>query len=205
MRFHIVGVLLSLLLNALLRMAWIETIDEDDATDALADVYERIGSTRGKVANIMKVHSLRPDTMQAHSDLYRTLLFARTDLSRAERELIAVVVSDANDCAYCVAHHRAALDAYWKDADRIDAVLNRDAKAAALSEREQALVSYSRLLTTAPNSVTEAHVDELRDAGLSDQAILDTALVASYFNFVNRTALGLGVSFTPEEAKGYSY
>ena len=186
-------------------MAWIETIDEDDASGSLKTVYDRVSSTRSKVANIMKVHSLRPETMQVHHDLYREFLFARTDLSRAERELIAVVVSDANDCAYCVAHHRAALNAYWNDDDRIDAVLLGDADAAALSDRKHALIAYSRALTTDPGSITEADVAALRDAGLSDTAILDTALVASYFNFVNRTALGLGVDFTPEEATGYEY
>lgn len=185
-------------------MAWIETIDEDDASGSLRAVYDHVASSRGKVANILKVHSLRPDTLQAHHDLYRELLFARTDLSRAERELIAVVVSDANDCAYCVEHHRAALNAYWSDDDRIDAVLQEDAEDV-LSEREQALVTYARALTTAPGAMQEADVDALRAAGLSDTAILDTAMVTSYFNFVNRMALGLGVNFTPEEVEGYEY
>lgn len=185
-------------------MAWIETIDEDDATGPLKAAYERIASSRGKVANIMKIHSLRPETMQVHTDLYKELLFARTDLSRAERELIAVVVSDANDCAYCVAHHRPALNAYWKDDERIDAVLADD-PAADLSERQQALVTYSRALTHRPGAMTNADVEALRNAGLSDTAILDTAMVASYFNFVNRMALGLGVEFTPGEAEGYEY
>jgi uncharacterized peroxidase-related enzyme len=184
-------------------MAWIETIDEDDASESLRAVYDRVASSRGKVANILKVHSLRPKTLQAHHDLYRELLFARTDLSRAERELIAVVVSDANDCAYCVEHHRAALNAYW-DNDRIDAVLQGEDKDV-LSEREQALAAYARALTTAPSAVTEDDVAALRDKGLSDTAILDTAMVTSYFNFVNRMALGLGVNFTPEEVEGYAY
>lgn len=185
-------------------MAWIETIDEDDASRALKAVYDHVSTTRGKAANIMKVHSLRPETMRAHHDLYRELLFARTDLSRAERELIAVVVSGANDCAYCVEHHRAALNAYWDDDERIDTVLQGDGEEV-LSEREQALVAYARALTTAPGAVTQDDIAALRDRDLSDTAILDTAMVTSYFNFVNRMALGLGVNFTPEEVEGYEY
>ncbi|WP_022836854.1 peroxidase-related enzyme [Salisaeta longa] len=186
-------------------MAWIDIIDEADADGPLAAIYDEIADQRGNLSNIMRVHSLHPKAMRAHMDLYLELLFSRSDLSRATRELIAVVVSDVNDCPYCVAHHRAALRAYWKDDARIDAVLAGDLAAARVGAKQRALIDYVRRLTRAPQSMTEEHVDALRRAGLSDAAILDINLVASYFNFVNRIALGLGVSADAEEVDGYDY
>lgn len=62
----------------------------------------------------MRVQSLHPEAMRAHLDLYTTLLLSRSGLRRAERELIAVVVSAANGCAYCFRHHAEALRALWK-------------------------------------------------------------------------------------------
>ena len=81
-------------------MSWIETIEEEGADDALRRAYEMVGATRGRVANILKAHSLRPEVMTAHFALYRVLMFGRSELTRAERETIAVSVSAANNCHY---------------------------------------------------------------------------------------------------------
>jgi alkylhydroperoxidase family enzyme len=59
-------------------------------------------------------------------------------------------------------------------------------------------------LTRTPAAVSEHDMDYLREAGLSDEEILDVALVTAYFNFVNRIALGLGVSFSDDELQGYT-
>jgi alkylhydroperoxidase family enzyme len=66
-------------------------------------------------------------------------------------------------------------------------------------------VEYAVKLTKTPHKVGEEDVEELRRAGLTDQEILNTALAASYFNFVNRMVLGLGVELTEEELRGYKY
>lgn len=81
-------------------MAWIDVVDESDADEALREAYEEVGASRGRVANILKVHSIRPAAMRAHLALYRELMFGRSQLSRAERETIAVAVSVANSCHY---------------------------------------------------------------------------------------------------------
>ena len=81
-------------------MSWIETIEEERADDALRRAYEMVGAARGRVANILKVHSLRPEVMTAHLALYRELMFGRSELTRAEREMLAVAVSSANECHY---------------------------------------------------------------------------------------------------------
>lgn len=81
------------------RPAWIPLVGPDRAEGELADTYRRIGA-RSRVANIIGVHSLHPAALEAHLELYRTLMFGPSPLSRLEREALAVVVSAANDCFY---------------------------------------------------------------------------------------------------------
>ncbi len=81
-------------------MAWIRTIEPTDASGELAESYSRIKDVTGNVANILTVHSLNPAALQAHYDLYRSIMFGPSELSRAQRESIAVVVSVTNECHY---------------------------------------------------------------------------------------------------------
>ena len=183
-------------------MSWIDEIDVGDADGKLADVYAELIEKRGKVANILKVHSLNADALQSHLDLYMTVMFGKSGLSRTEREAIAVVVSANNDCAYCVNHHLEALRRYIKD----DEVLNMLQTADGLETLEPRLsniVRHAEKLTTAPGAMTESDLGELRAVGLSDSDILDITLVTAYFNFVNRIAMGLGVNFNADELTGY--
>jgi len=81
-------------------MAWIEVIHEVEAEGKLRDAYAEVAARRGRVANILKVHSLHPEALTAHFALYRELMFGRSELTRPEREMIAVTVSAANHCDY---------------------------------------------------------------------------------------------------------
>jgi uncharacterized peroxidase-related enzyme len=81
-------------------LAWIKTIPPPEASGELLEQYARMRDPTGNVANILQIHSLNPAALRAHFDLYRTLMFARSELSRAQREMIAVVVSKTNGCHY---------------------------------------------------------------------------------------------------------
>lgn len=81
-------------------MAQIRTIDEAEATGPLAAIYRRLADRDGRVANILKIQSLSPGTLETHYAFYRALMIGPGPLSRAQRELIAVVVSGANECHY---------------------------------------------------------------------------------------------------------
>ena len=72
-----------------------------------------------------------------------------------------------------------------------------------LEPRLSKIVVHAEKLTSAPSAMTESDVDSLRAEKLTDQDILDITLVVAYFNFVNRIALGLGVSYTAEALAGY--
>ena len=81
-------------------MAWIRITDEAEAAGELREAYRQVAAARGRVANILKVHSVSPPAMTAHLELYRRLMFGPSELSRPEREAIAVAVSTANACHY---------------------------------------------------------------------------------------------------------
>jgi alkylhydroperoxidase family enzyme len=81
--------------------AWIETIPESDADGEVKAAYEYAGDAKtGNVDHIMKVHSLNPQSMLDHENLYRTLMYGKGPLKRPQREMIGVVVSALNHCVY---------------------------------------------------------------------------------------------------------
>lgn len=82
------------------QMAWIKVIPPSEAPAELAQQYGRMHDKEGNVANILAVHSLNPPALRAHFDLYRTIMFGRSELTRAQREMVAVVVSSTNRCHY---------------------------------------------------------------------------------------------------------
>ena len=185
------------------KMSWIEVIGEGEAEGELKDIYTALKEKRGKVANIMKIHSLNPASMRAHMDMYVTLMFGKSGLTREEREMIAVSVSSANGCDYCINHHAEALNHYWRDGKKIEEFI-KNYDLPWLVERKRKMIEYAVKLTKSPGGINENDINELRQQGFSDRDILDINLIASYFNFVNRIALGLGVEFTPDEIKGYN-
>ncbi len=186
------------------KVSWITVIPPEEAEGTLKDVYAILQKQRGKVSNIMSVQSLNPEAMAAHLDLYIALMFRKGGLRRPEREMIAVVVSAANECEYCVAHHAAALNFYWKDREKLEAFI-RDFRSVDLSDRERAMLEYADFLTRNPGGISETHVQRLRDVGFTDADILNIAMITGYFNFVNRIANGLGVAFSEDEVGGYKY
>lgn len=142
--------------------------------------------------------------MKDHADLYVTLMFGKTKLTRAERELIGVIVSITNGCEYCINHHAEALNNYWKDRTRVEKLI-QDFRSLDLSEKMIKMFEYVIKLTKTPNAINQNDINALRECGFSDEEILNINLITSYFNFVNRIALGLGVESTPEEISGYKY
>ena len=183
-------------------MSWIEETELEDADGELAELYAELVKKRGKVSNILKVHSLNHKAMGDHLDTYMTLMFGKSGLSRLEREAIAVVVSAANECPYCINHHAEALRHYLDDEEALEMLASADGLET-LEPRLSNIVRHAEKLTTAPGAMTESDLGELRAVGLSDRDILDLTLITGYFNFVNRIALGLGVEFSPEETGGY--
>ena len=186
-------------------MARIQVIDHSEAEGRLKEIYDDLLKKRGKLAEVHKIQSLRPESIVHHMDLYMEIMYSKSDLSRAEREMMGVVVSAANGCTYCVEHHSQAVLPYWKDQQKVEQLAD-DYLQLSLNEREEKLCRYADQLTKSPQNFEDYDATEdLREAGLSDHAILDATLVISYFNFVNRMVLSLGVPLEEDQGAGYKY
>jgi uncharacterized peroxidase-related enzyme len=173
-------------------MSLIQYIDEDRAQGDLAMIYERIRRLRGGVSDVMKLQSLNPSALAAHFELYRSLMFGPSELDRRTREMIGVLVSSANDCSYGVSHHCEALRNLEVPEQVIDELAAGTVSDETLSEALQGLLRYAAALTRSPSSA--GSVEQLRELGWTDAAILDATLVCGYFNMLNRLSLGLGIS-----------
>ena len=186
-------------------MARIKVIQYEEASGRLKEIYDELVNKRGKLADVHTIQSLRPESIVNHMDLYLEIMFSKSELSRAEREMIAVVVSVCNNCEYCQIHHGEALNHYWKNEHKV-ALLRTDYRQVELVERELRLCEFADSLTLHPGLSKEIDLTkQLRKAGLSDHAILDATLVTSYFNFVNRIVLGLDVNLEKDSGTGYKY
>ncbi|MEJ2522929.1 MAG: peroxidase-related enzyme [Gammaproteobacteria bacterium] len=172
-------------------MAWIRQTDEGKAQGDLARAYEKIRGQRGHVSDIFRAESLRPAAVEAHLALRGAIMDADTGLSALEREAVAVAVSAENKCVYGIARHSESLVSADEHADTILAI--REGRHSELPERLAAILDHARRLTRAPAAVAESDIQLLRDAGLSDEEVLDLSLVVAYANFANRIILGLGV------------
>jgi uncharacterized peroxidase-related enzyme len=183
----------------------IKVIQPEEAAGRLKEIYDDIIEKRGKIADVHKIQSLRPESIVKHMDLYLEIMFSKSELSRSEREMMAVVVSVKNGCEYCCLHHSEALNHYWKDRERLNLFIS-DIKRGGLNEREKLLCDYAEKLTCQPEQFNnDSFIKILKEKNFSDSAILDATLVVSYFNFVNRIVLALGVETNDAERQGYKF
>jgi uncharacterized peroxidase-related enzyme len=185
-------------------MALIKVIQPEEAEGELKEVYDDIITTRGKLAEIHKIQSLNPKSIVNHMDLYMTLMYGKSPIKRVVREMMAVVVSKANNCKYCQLHHLEAVNNYWKDDAKAES-FRTNYKTVKLTKIEELLCKYSHEHTINPSSDKEIIINELKDLGVDDEAILDATMIIAYFNFVNRIVLGLKVELEPEKGQGYKY
>jgi uncharacterized peroxidase-related enzyme len=185
-------------------MANIQVIQPSDADGYLKEVYDQILESRGKIAEIHKIQSLNPRSIIRHMDLYMTLMYGKSPLGREEREMLGVIVSKANNCDYCIAHHGEALNFYWKNKKKLEALI-RDHNEVDIPEEQHLLCELADISTRFPDSrKVQPLIRKLKKHGMTDRAILDATLVISYFNFVNRLVMILDVKLEKDPG-GYKY
>jgi uncharacterized peroxidase-related enzyme len=180
------------------RMSWINIIGKEQATGRLQTLYERVAGPGGTVDNVLQIHSLRPHTLEGHMALYKSVLHhSGNKLPQWLLEIIGVYVSLLNGCTYCVEHHFAGLSRLLNDDDRLQQIrhaLETGRLEQAFEQREQTILDYVRQLTQSPSDICESAIAQMRAAGLDDGEVLEVNQVGSYFAYVNRTVLGLGVT-----------
>lgn len=187
--------------------AWIRMIAYDESAGYLRQLYDRVKGPGGAIDNVMRVHSLRPHTMEGHSALYKSVLHhTGNTLPVWFLECLGIYTSLANRCEYSVAHHFAGLTRLLKDEEKAKAIyaaLAAGAPERAFGGKELALLQYVRKLTLAPQKMEERDVVAAREAGADDGEIFEANQVCAYFNYSNRLLNGLGVT-TKGDVLGYS-
>ena len=178
-------------------MSWLRVPDDADLPPEVQALFEAPRERLGFVPNVLRLYALRPSHLLLWNDHYEALMKGDSGLSKAEREMIAVVVSVANRCSYCVAAHSAALRKLTKDPPLADAIA-ADYTTAPVEPRVRAMLDYALKLTLHPTEMEEPDVTALRDAGWSDEDVMDIAEVTGMFNLTNRMASGLGWEPNPE-------
>ena len=180
------------------RISWFPVPDEADLPEDLQGLFRAARERIGFVPNVFRAYAWRPERLSAWFAHFRLLHEETPGLSAAEREMIAVVVSMANGCLYCLVAHGAALREAWGDPVMADRITLDWRRADGLTARQRAICALAEKVTVRPVECTEADLDDLRAHGLADEDVWDVLEVAAMYNFTNRMALAGGQIPNPE-------
>ncbi|MCE8507603.1 peroxidase-related enzyme [Ruegeria pomeroyi] len=186
--------------------AWIEMIGDDAADGRLKELLDRARTPHGTVDTVMRVHSLRPETMNGHVTLYRSVLHSDDNtLPFWFLEVVASYTSILNDCTYSLTHHFMNVRNLLRDqprSDRIFIALKAQRPEDVFEGKELALLRYAAKLTTGVGRMVRSDFEALKLAGCDDGEILEVNQVCAYFNYSNRLLNGLGCT-TDGDVIGY--
>ena len=186
--------------------SWIKMINDEDADEELKIALNEAKTPHGTVDNVLRVHSLRPSTMIGHMKLYKSVLHDKKNtIPMWFQETISSYVSMINNCNYSFENH-------WKNAvflindkeksEKIRFALENNKPENFFENKELALLIYAKNLTLNPGKINQKDFQELKKAGLNDGEILEANQIICYFNYVNRSINGLGVT-TQGDIVGY--
>lgn len=178
-------------------MSWIKHIPFEQAEGKLLKLYKRVKGPDNNVDNIMLAHSLRPHTMEGHMVMYKNVLHhTGNKIPKWFLEAMGVLTSMLNGCTYCVDHHFSGMERLVDDnkrAKKIRQALESEQFSDAFDERQAAALNYTKKLSRTPEQMTKDDITKLHSSGWDDGEILEINQVVAYFNYANRTVLGLGV------------
>ena len=163
------------------------TVELDELPDDLRERLTPIVERSGFVPNIFRALGRRPAELRAFLDYHDALMDSDVGLSKAERELVVVATSGANDCRYCVVAHGAILRLRTKEPHLADDVAVNP-RGCDLEPRQRAIVDLALVLAQDSASFGEPHVAAARAAGLTDDEIWDVGSITALFAASNRLA-----------------
>jgi uncharacterized peroxidase-related enzyme len=155
----------------------------EDIRARILEVQEKAGF----VPNVFVTLAHRPDEFRAFFAYHDALMLKEGALSKAEREMIVVATSGANDCLYCVVAHGAILRIYSKNPLLADQVAVNYRKAD-LSPRQRAMLAFAIKVASDSAAIDDADFDALRAHGFADEDIWDIGAIAAFFALSNRMA-----------------
>ena len=156
---------------------------DEDLRAAYAKCMEKLGF----VPNVLQAYSLRPQRLRNFMAMYNELMLAPSGLSKLEREMVAVVVSSANRCYYCLVAHGQAVRKLSGDAE-LGEMMVMNYRVAKLDQRQRAMLDFAWKLTVTPHDVGDEDRVQLRRVGLSSEDIFDLGETIAFFNLSNRMA-----------------
>ena len=168
------------------------TLDDD-----LATIWAKCVEKLGFVPNVFATYSKKPQRLRHFMAMYNDVMLAPSGLSKLEREMIAVVVSSANRCYYCLVAHGAAVRQLSGDPE-LGEMMALNYRVAKLDARQRAMLDFAWKMTTTPNLVDDTDRDALRTHGLSDDDLFDLAETTAFFNLSNRMASATDMMPNPE-------
>lgn len=165
--------------------------------DATRKYFDICAEKLGLVPNVLKAHAFDIDKLNAFTAIYNNLMLAPSELTKLEREMIAVVVSSLNRCWYCQVAHGAAVRELSGEPTLGEALV-MNWRVARLTPKQRAMLEFAEKLTLASSRIEEADRQALRDAGFTDRDIWDIASVTGFFNMTNRVASATAMEPNPE-------
>ena len=155
----------------------------DDIRARMLEVQEKAGF----IPNVFLTLAYRPAEFRAFFAYHDALMLRDSGLSKAEREMIVVATSGANDCPYCVIAHGAVLRVYSKSPFVADQVAVNYRKAD-ITERQKAMLEFATKVATRSAQLVDADYERLRTHGFSDDDIWDIGAITAFFALSNRMA-----------------
>ena len=168
--------------------SWFPVPDERELPADLQGLFAKARERLGFVPNVFRVYSFRPERLSAWFSHFRQLHKPTDHLSAADREMIAVVVSAANGCLYCLVAHGAALREELGD-PVLGERISYDWRRAGLDSRAAAICAFADKLTLRPRELTRRDLQTLTDVGLTTEEAWDVAEIAAMYNLTNRMAM----------------
>jgi uncharacterized peroxidase-related enzyme len=155
----------------------------EDIRARILEVQEKAGF----VPNVFLTLAHRPDEFRAFFAYHDALMLKEGGLTKAEREMIVVATSGANDCQYCVVAHGAILRIYAKNPRVADQVAINYRKAD-IAPRQKAMLAFALKVSLRSSEIEDADFAALRGHGFSDEDIWDIGAIAGFFALSNRMA-----------------
>ena len=155
----------------------------DDIRARIVEVQEKAGF----VPNVFVTLAHRPDEFRAFFAYHDALMLRESGLSKAEKEMIVVATSGANDCLYCIVAHGAILRIYAKNPLVADQVAVNYRKAD-ITPRQKAMLAFAMKVATNSVAIDDADFAALREHGFGDEDIWDIGAIAAFFALSNRMA-----------------
>jgi uncharacterized peroxidase-related enzyme len=160
----------------------------DDIRARIVEVQEKAGF----VPNVFVTLAHRPDEFRAFFAYHDALMLKDGGLTKAEREMIVVATSAANDCLYCIVAHGAILRVYAKQPLVADQVAVNYRKAD-ITPRQKAMLAFALKVALRSVEIEEADFAALREHGFTDEDAWDIGAIAAFFALSNRMANLIGM------------